>query len=127
MDAAADVWTFTSWGRPFRLSSSLVDKSSPDTTPVEVEGGWAVTAILTLSGDVLVFWPFGRQFKEIISHKNEEVSPPPPMTEEEEEHKDNLETMARIVQGALAGRRALDREQDFLWVCVGLQFSIPDF
>ena len=64
---------------------------------------------------------------EDASHKNEEVSPPPPMTEEEEEHKDNLETMARIVQGALAGRRALDREQDFLWVCVRLQFSIPDF
>lgn len=54
------------------------------------------------------------------SAKNEEVSLPPPMTKEEEERKDNLETMARIVQGALAGRRALDREQDFLWVCVGL-------
>ncbi|KAJ3474187.1 hypothetical protein NLI96_g12603 [Meripilus lineatus] len=47
--------------------------------------------------------------------------PPPPMTEEEEENKDNLETMARILQGALAGRRALDRDQDFLW------FNVPIF
>ncbi|KAJ3478328.1 hypothetical protein NLI96_g9830 [Meripilus lineatus] len=58
---------------------------------------------------------------EDTSSKNAEVPPPPPMTEEEEERKDNLETMARIVQGALAGRRALDRDQNFLW------FNVPIF
>ena len=62
---------------------------------------------------------------EDASTKNEEESPPPPMTEEEEEIKDNLETMARIVQGALAGRRALDRDQDFLWVCVAFEPRNP--
>ncbi|KAI1796783.1 RCC1/BLIP-II [Ganoderma leucocontextum] len=72
LDAASQVWTFTSWGRPFRLNSSLVDKSSPDTTPVQVESGWAFSSILTQSGDVLVYWPFVGRLKEVIDGKMEE-------------------------------------------------------
>ncbi|KAI9060932.1 RCC1/BLIP-II [Trametes sanguinea] len=74
LDAASQVWTFTSWGRPFRLSSSLVDKSSPETTPVQVESGWTFSSVLTQSGDVLVYWPFGDAMKAIIDEKNEELN-----------------------------------------------------
>ena len=73
MDAASDIWTFTSWGRPFRLSSSLVDKSMPETTPIQVESGWSFSAILAESGDVLVYWPFGRRMMDILRHKDEEL------------------------------------------------------
>ncbi|PIL24865.1 hypothetical protein GSI_12752 [Ganoderma sinense ZZ0214-1] len=72
LDATSQVWTFTSWGRPFRLDSSLVDLSSPDTTPVQVESGWSFSSILTESGDVLVYWPSSGRFKEAIDKKMEE-------------------------------------------------------
>ncbi|PSR71036.1 hypothetical protein PHLCEN_2v13084 [Hermanssonia centrifuga] len=55
-----------SWGRPFRLISPLVDKSSPESTPLQVECGWGFTSILTQSGNVLVFWPqSGRIFDHL--------------------------------------------------------------
>ena len=73
MDSMSDVWTFTSWGRPFRLSSSLVDKSSPETTPVQVESGWSFSAVLTQSGDVLVYWPFDRTIRNVIEQENAEL------------------------------------------------------
>ena len=57
LDSENNVWTFTSWGRPFRLGCHPVDKSSPDTTPVQVECGWSFAAILMESGDVLAYWP----------------------------------------------------------------------
>ncbi|KAI0923709.1 hypothetical protein AcV5_009183 [Taiwanofungus camphoratus] len=73
LDAAAQVWTFTSWGRPFRLSSSLLDKSSPETTPIQIESGWAFSSVLTESGDVLVYWPFMGRMKDRIAERNEEL------------------------------------------------------
>ena len=73
LDATSQVWTFTSWGRPFRLDSLLVDKSSPDTTPVQVESGWSFSSILTESGDVLVYWPGSGSFQEVIDEKMEEL------------------------------------------------------
>ncbi len=73
LDAGSQVWTFTSWGRPFRLNSSFVDKTSPDTTPVQVESGWMFSSVLTESGDVLVYWPFGGRYKEAINEKMEEL------------------------------------------------------
>ncbi|EIW58164.1 RCC1/BLIP-II [Trametes versicolor FP-101664 SS1] len=74
LDASSQVWTFTSWGRPFLLQSSLVDKSSPETTPIQVESGWSFSTILTQSGDVLVFWPFGGRMKSVIDRKDEELN-----------------------------------------------------
>ncbi|KAI0832117.1 RCC1/BLIP-II [Trametes gibbosa] len=74
LDAALHIWTFTSWGRPFRLNSPAVDKSSPDSTPVQVESGWSFSSILTQSGDVLVYWPFGGTFKTIIDQKETELN-----------------------------------------------------
>ncbi|EKM49963.1 uncharacterized protein PHACADRAFT_264421 [Phanerochaete carnosa HHB-10118-sp] len=66
LDTDAQVWTFTSWGRPFKLQTALLDRSSRDTTPVQVECGWGFTSILTQGGDVLVNWPSrGRMLEEI--------------------------------------------------------------
>lgn len=70
LDASSGVWTFTSWGRPFRLTSHLLDKSSPDALPVQVECGWTFTAVLTESGDVLVFWPHNGRMYERIHETN---------------------------------------------------------
>ncbi|EMD39127.1 hypothetical protein CERSUDRAFT_112811 [Gelatoporia subvermispora B] len=74
LDASSDVWTFTSWGRPFRLSSPLLDKSSPDSTPAQIECGWAFSSVLTMGGDVLVFWPLGGRMHGVIERTNEELN-----------------------------------------------------
>ncbi|RPD64104.1 RCC1/BLIP-II [Lentinus tigrinus ALCF2SS1-7] len=73
LDARGQVWTFTSWGRPFLLSSPRTDRSSPETTPKQVESGWSFSSILTESGDVLVYWPFGGRLKMIADQKKEEL------------------------------------------------------
>jgi len=57
LDANSVVWTFKSWGRPFRLVSPLLDRSSPETTPIQIECGTRFSAVLTRSGDVCVWWP----------------------------------------------------------------------
>ncbi|KAF9819314.1 hypothetical protein IEO21_02202 [Rhodonia placenta] len=73
LDATSHVWTFTSWGRPFKIMSPSLDKSSPETTPVQVESGWAFSSVLTQSGDVLVYWPFEGQMETAIAAKNVEL------------------------------------------------------
>ena len=50
-----------------------MDKSSPDTTPIQVESGWSFSSILTESGDVLVYWPFSGTVKEVVDQKIEEL------------------------------------------------------
>lgn len=69
LDTNNNVWTFVSWGRPFRLSSPLLDRSSPETTAKQVICGWAFSAVLTDSGDVLVFWPHSDPMKAAITHQ----------------------------------------------------------
>ena len=68
LDSKNQVWTFISWGRPFRLDTPLLDCTSPETTPIQAESGWSFCSILTQSGDILVFWPFlgeiNRHFRE---------------------------------------------------------------
>ncbi|OSX65942.1 hypothetical protein POSPLADRAFT_1165938 [Postia placenta MAD-698-R-SB12] len=73
LDATSHVWTFTSWGRPFKIMSSSLDKSSPETTPVQVESGWGFSSVLMQSGDVLVYWPFEGRMKAAIAAKNVEL------------------------------------------------------
>lgn len=73
----AQIWTFTSWGRPFVLSSALLDRSSPDTTPIQIDCGWAFTAVLTQSGDVVAFWPFSGSVHDRITAKDEEFEQSP--------------------------------------------------
>ena len=63
LDANSTVWNFRSWGRPFRLVSPLLDCSSPEKTPVQIECGWGFSTVLTKSGDVYAWWPFGDTFE----------------------------------------------------------------
>jgi len=64
LDANSVVWNFRNWGRPFRLVSPLLDCSSPATTPIQIECGWAFSTVLTKSGDVFAWWPFGGTFND---------------------------------------------------------------
>jgi len=65
LDTNSTVWNFRSWGRPFRLVSPLLDCSSPETTPIQIECGWAFSTVLTKSGDVYAWWPFGDAFEDL--------------------------------------------------------------
>ncbi|KAI0259664.1 regulator of chromosome condensation 1/beta-lactamase-inhibitor protein II [Gloeopeniophorella convolvens] len=58
LDSKAQVWTFTNWLSPFRLESAMLDCSSSETTPAQVACGRDFSALLMMSGDVLVFWPY---------------------------------------------------------------------
>jgi SCF-associated factor 1 len=70
MDARGQVWTFLSWGRPFRLASALLDCGTPETTPRQVECGWAFSSVLTQSGDVFAFWPFAGAMGLAVREQN---------------------------------------------------------
>ena len=63
LDANSTVWNFISWGRPFRLVSPLLDCSSPETTPIQIECRLPLSAVLSGSGDVYAWWPYGDAFK----------------------------------------------------------------
>ena len=65
LDANSTVWTFRSWGRPFRLISPLLDCSSPETTPLQIESGWMFCSVLARSGDVYAWWPFDGSFENL--------------------------------------------------------------
>jgi len=64
LDANSTIWNFRSWGRPFRLASPSLDCSSPETTPLQIECGWAFSTVLTRSGDVYAWWLFGGTFED---------------------------------------------------------------
>lgn len=70
LDSKNQVWTFVNWGRPFRLDTHMLDCSSPETTPIQAESGWAFCSILTQSGDVLVFWPFLGEIDRLCDEEN---------------------------------------------------------
>jgi SCF-associated factor 1 len=71
LDANNHIWLFLTWGRPFRLLSPLVDSVTDNTTPIQVESGWIFSAVLTKSGDVLVWWP-EHGMREQVRSKNAE-------------------------------------------------------
>lgn len=73
LDANSTVWTFRSWGRPFRLVSPLLDCSSPETTPAQIECGWGYCTVLAKSGDVYAWWPFGEFFDDHYRRTNGEL------------------------------------------------------
>ena len=70
LDSKNQIWTFVSWGRPFRLDTPMLDCASPETTPIQAECGWSFCSILTQSGDVLVFWPFSGEIGRIYEEEN---------------------------------------------------------
>jgi hypothetical protein len=47
-----------------------LDCSSVDSTPLQVECGWAFSSVLTKTGDVFVFWPFKEEMLTRIAEKN---------------------------------------------------------
>jgi len=71
LDSKNLVWTFASWGRPFRLDSPMLDCSSPETTPLQAESGWSFCAVLTQSNDVLVFWPSSGEVGGRLTEEND--------------------------------------------------------
>lgn len=70
LDSKDQIWTFVTWGRPFRLDSPMLDCTSPETTPIQAECGWSFSSILTQSGDVLVFWPSSGEISRIYDEEN---------------------------------------------------------
>lgn len=46
------IWSFSSWGRPCRLISPLLDCTSPDTTPIDITCGLNFDGVLTMTGVV---------------------------------------------------------------------------
>lgn len=58
LDKKGQLWTFLSWGRPFRLVSPALNNSCDDSIPVQIECGWSYSTALTKSGTVFVWWPF---------------------------------------------------------------------
>ncbi|KAJ7442275.1 regulator of chromosome condensation 1/beta-lactamase-inhibitor protein II [Mycena latifolia] len=67
LDSKGRVWTFTSWGRPFTLSSRHLLR---DSKPLQVECGWNLSSVLTKSGEVFVWWPQSGRMLEQIEAKN---------------------------------------------------------
>jgi len=78
LDTNSVVWTFMSWGRPFRLVTPLLDCSSPETTPIQIECGMDFSVVLTRSGGVYVWWPdrgpIRRRYDEAIEKLNGDES-----------------------------------------------------
>ncbi|KAG0709314.1 regulator of chromosome condensation 1/beta-lactamase-inhibitor protein II [Suillus ampliporus] len=70
LDDQHHVWTFLSWGRPFRLNTPALDAISFDSTPAQVESGWHFSSVLTKSGDVYVWWPFTAPLMDVITARN---------------------------------------------------------
>ncbi|KAJ7115962.1 regulator of chromosome condensation 1/beta-lactamase-inhibitor protein II [Mycena epipterygia] len=67
LDSKGQVWTFTSWGRPFTLSSRHLLR---DSRPIQVECGWNFSSVLTKSGEVFVWFPRSGRMQEQIDAKN---------------------------------------------------------
>ena len=55
LDVNYTIWIFESWGRPYQIISPLLDCSSLETTPIQIEQGPIFSAALTRSGDVYVW------------------------------------------------------------------------
>ena len=78
LDANSMVWNFINWGRPFRLASPLLDCSSPETTPIQIKCRLPLSAVLSGSGDVYAWWPYGdalnSQYEQAMAELDEDES-----------------------------------------------------
>ncbi|KXN90148.1 SCF-associated factor 1 [Leucoagaricus sp. SymC.cos] len=72
LDNKNKIWTFVNWGRPFRLSSSLL--SQPDSEPLQIECGWSFASALMKTGEVLVWWPTRGALAEAINREAERLN-----------------------------------------------------
>ncbi|KAL0953835.1 hypothetical protein HGRIS_005012 [Hohenbuehelia grisea] len=73
LDANGHIWTFLNFGRPFKLSSPLLDGSSRDSSPLQIECGWSFSSVLTQGGDVFVWFPFAGNMAALIENKYREM------------------------------------------------------
>ena len=74
LDANSAVWNFETWRRPCRLVSPLLDCSSPETTPIQIERGFLFSAILMGSGDVYVWRMHAGQYKKAMAKLDKDES-----------------------------------------------------
>ncbi|KAG6866580.1 hypothetical protein C0991_002065 [Blastosporella zonata] len=72
LDSEGQIWTFLSWGRPFRLVSDVF--TDPNLKPLQVECGWRFSSLLTVSGDVFVWWPFSGETAQRIQAVNSQMN-----------------------------------------------------
>jgi SCF-associated factor 1 len=72
LDASNKIWTFTSWGRPFRMTCPVFD--DPEFAPVQVECGWMFSCVLVKSGDVFAWWPFSGTLEHQIQRANQQMN-----------------------------------------------------
>ncbi|PCH35768.1 RCC1/BLIP-II [Wolfiporia cocos MD-104 SS10] len=86
LDISSTVWLFTQWGRPMRLITPELNCASPDVTPVQIESGWTFAAVLTSSGDVVVYWPSSHSMRSAaeVSRRNSHSNRGPIITTETE-------------------------------------------
>jgi SCF-associated factor 1 len=71
LDRNNSIWTFTNWGRPFKLASAILRDA--EFTPKQVECGWTFSSFLTKSGDVFAWWPSAGRMGEIVDQKMREM------------------------------------------------------
>ncbi|KIL71040.1 hypothetical protein M378DRAFT_155990 [Amanita muscaria Koide BX008] len=69
LDVNNKIWTFVSWGRPFRLTSPVFD--DPEFTPVQIECGWMFSCALVKSGHVFAWFPFSGTMEDRRQRQNE--------------------------------------------------------
>ncbi|KNZ74628.1 SCF-associated factor 1 [Termitomyces sp. J132] len=72
LDSDGQIWTFPSWGRPFRLVSDFF--TDPNSKPLQIECGWGFSCVLTVSGEVFVWWPFSGETAEYIEATNTQMN-----------------------------------------------------
>ncbi|KAG6891190.1 hypothetical protein C0995_008442 [Termitomyces sp. Mi166 len=72
LDSEGQIWTFPNWGRPFRLVSDFF--TDPASKPLQIECGWSFSSVLTVSGEVFVWWPFSGETAERIAAVNAQMN-----------------------------------------------------
>lgn len=69
LDIEGYVWVFLSWGRPFRIITPQFDRSSPETTVVQIECATHECYVLTGSGAVYTFSPYRGKIAKLYEEK----------------------------------------------------------
>lgn len=50
--------------------TALLDGTTPDSIPVQVESGWSFSSVLTKGGNVYVWWPLNGEMKQLVDARN---------------------------------------------------------
>ncbi|KAJ3562459.1 hypothetical protein NP233_g9555 [Leucocoprinus birnbaumii] len=72
LDSKNKIWNFDNWGRPFELSSPLLSQHGSE--PIQIECGWAFSAVLMTDGEVLVWWPTRGRLANIVRTETEKFN-----------------------------------------------------